>query len=98
MPARAESFAPLATRILPELPKLTTVVCLDGSIPGTVLLPGWLDGVPTEPWEAEPPDDVVMLVGTGGTTGRPAGSGPACDDFEGFECWDVNGLLMSMFG
>jgi acyl-CoA synthetase (AMP-forming)/AMP-acid ligase II len=27
----------------------------------------------TEPWQAEPPDDVVMLAGTGGTTGRPKG-------------------------
>ncbi|HEY2062099.1 MAG TPA: AMP-binding protein [Amycolatopsis sp.] len=68
-----ESFAPLVSRILPLLPKLATVVCLDGSIPGTVSLPDWLDGLEDGPWEVQPPDDVVMLVGTGGTTGRPKG-------------------------
>ncbi|WP_033293711.1 acyl-CoA synthetase [Amycolatopsis jejuensis] len=68
-----ESFAPLVTRIAGELPKLTTVVCLDGSFPGAVPFSEWLDSVSAEPWQAEPPDDVVMLVGTGGTTGRPKG-------------------------
>ncbi|WP_037305542.1 AMP-binding protein [Amycolatopsis orientalis] len=66
-----ESFAPLVSRILPGLPELTTVVCLDGSMPGAVPFPDWLDGDGTGPWEAAPPDDLVMLVGTGGTTGRP---------------------------
>ncbi|AUI59562.1 AMP-binding protein [Amycolatopsis sp. BJA-103] len=66
-----ESFAPLVSRMLPDLPKLTTVVCLDGSMPGAVPFSEWLDGAGTEPWEETPPDDLVMLVGTGGTTGRP---------------------------
>ncbi|WP_410656995.1 AMP-binding protein [Amycolatopsis sp. lyj-112] len=66
-----ESFAPLVARILPQLPKLTTVVCLDGSMPGAVTFSEWLDGAGVEPWQAEPPDDMVMLVGTGGTTGHP---------------------------
>ena len=26
-----------------------------------------------EPWQAEPADDLVMIAGTGGTTGRPKG-------------------------
>ncbi|OXM67600.1 AMP-binding protein [Amycolatopsis vastitatis] len=60
------SFAPLVEKIRPELPKLKTVVCLDdGSFEG------WLGDA--EPWEAPPVDDVVMLVGTGGTTGKPKG-------------------------
>jgi acyl-CoA synthetase (AMP-forming)/AMP-acid ligase II len=32
-----------------------------------------LDGLPGAPWQTEPIDDVVALVGTGGTTGRPKG-------------------------
>ncbi|WP_409496981.1 AMP-binding protein [Amycolatopsis sp. cmx-11-12] len=66
-----ESFAPLVSKMLPELPKLTTVVCLDGSMPGAVTFSDWLDGVGTELWEETPPDDLALLVGTGGTTGRP---------------------------
>jgi len=66
-----ESFAPLVSRMLPELPKLSTVVCLDGSMPGAVPFSDWIDGVGAEPWEEPPPDDLAMLVGTGGTTGRP---------------------------
>ncbi|MFD2465922.1 acyl-CoA synthetase [Amycolatopsis silviterrae] len=68
-----ESFAPLVSRIAGQLPKLTTVVCLDGSFPGAIPLADWLDGLPGEPWQADPPDDTAMLVGTGGTTGRPKG-------------------------
>ncbi|WP_336157247.1 acyl-CoA synthetase [Amycolatopsis sp. VC5-11] len=68
-----ESFAPLVSRIADQLPKLTTVVCLDGSFPGAIPLAEWLDGLPGTPWQAGPPDDTVMLVGTGGTTGRPKG-------------------------
>ena len=31
------------------------------------------DPDPVQPWQAEPVDDTAMLVGTGGTTGRPKG-------------------------
>ncbi|MFJ8911147.1 AMP-binding protein [Amycolatopsis sp. NPDC102389] len=64
-----ESFAPLVSRILPELPKLSTVVCLDGSMPGAVPFSDWLGE--SGPCEETPPDDMVLLVGTGGTTGHP---------------------------
>ncbi|MEV4599191.1 long-chain fatty acid--CoA ligase [Amycolatopsis sp. NPDC049253] len=67
------SFAPLVSRILPDLPAVTTVVCLDGSMPGAVSLPEWLDGLDAAPFDVPPPDDVALLVGTGGTTGRPKG-------------------------
>ncbi|MFF4598603.1 long-chain fatty acid--CoA ligase [Amycolatopsis sp. NPDC001319] len=67
------SFAPLVSRILPDLPAVKTVVCLDGSIAGAVSLPEWLDGLEATPFDVPPPDDVAMLVGTGGTTGRPKG-------------------------
>ncbi|WP_151481725.1 acyl-CoA synthetase [Streptomyces albicerus] len=68
-----EAYAPLIAKILPDLPKLTTLVCLDGSPDLGVPFARWLDGVPAEPWEATPADDTVMLVGTGGTTGSPKG-------------------------
>ncbi len=68
------AFAPLVAKILPDLPKLTTLVCLDGEPPNATPFGLWTGPEPAEPWQAEPPpDDIVMLVGTGGTTGRPKG-------------------------
>jgi acyl-CoA synthetase (AMP-forming)/AMP-acid ligase II len=77
----AAAFAPLVAKIAPELPELTTLVCLDGppaadqagAVPGAVAFADWLAGVSDEPWQAEPVDDVVMIAGTGGTTGTPKG-------------------------
>ena len=70
------AFAPLVAKILPDLPKLTTLVCLDGEPAGAVPFEEWIGPEPAEPWQAEPPDDIVMLVGTGGTTGRRQGPVP----------------------
>ncbi|WIX81897.1 long-chain fatty acid--CoA ligase [Amycolatopsis carbonis] len=67
------SFAPLVSRIVADLPAVKTVVCLDGPMPGAVSLPEWLGGLEAAPFEVAPPDDVALLVGTGGTTGRPKG-------------------------
>ena len=70
------AFASLVTKILPDLPKLTTLVCLDGEVPGAVSFRQWLadpELVQAQLWQADPVDDMVMLVGTGGTTGRPKG-------------------------
>jgi acyl-CoA synthetase (AMP-forming)/AMP-acid ligase II len=68
------AFAPLVAKILPDLPKLTTLVCLDGEHAPAVPFEQWIASEPAEPWQAEPPPgDMVMLVGTGGTTGRPKG-------------------------
>ena len=70
------AFAPLVAKIVPELPQLTTLVCLDGAgeaVPGAVPMAEWLAGVSAGPWQAEPAGDVVVLAGTGGTTGRPKG-------------------------
>ncbi|MEW2401089.1 long-chain fatty acid--CoA ligase [Streptomyces sp. NPDC046862] len=71
-----KAYAPLVAKILPDLPKLTTLVCLDGTdgSPGLgIPFARWLADVPVEPWDASPADDTVMLVGTGGTTGSPKG-------------------------
>ena len=67
------AFAPLVARIAPDLPKVTTLVCLDDDAPGAVQFSDWVDGISTEPWQAEPADDIVMIAGTGGTTGKPKG-------------------------
>ena len=72
-----ESFAPLVARIAPDLPKMTTLVCLDagagGGVPGAVAFGDWVDRLEGQPWQAEPVDDIVMIAGTGGTTGQPKG-------------------------
>jgi fatty-acyl-CoA synthase len=67
------AFAPLVAKIIPDLPKLTTLVCLDGEAPGATPFDLWIGAEGAEPWQAEPPGDLVMLAGTGGTTGRPKG-------------------------
>ena len=73
----AGAFAPLVARIAADLPKLTTLVGLDeeaaGEVTGAISLRAWLDGSSTEPWQADPPDDIAMIAGTGGTTGKPKG-------------------------
>ena len=56
-------YAPAYAEVVDGL-DLPTVVCLDD-------LDAWLgDG---SDFADEPPDDTVMIVGTGGTTGRPKG-------------------------
>ncbi|MBP2471745.1 acyl-CoA synthetase (AMP-forming)/AMP-acid ligase II [Crossiella equi] len=67
------SFAPLVSRLRAELPALSTVVCLDGGIDGAESFAEWTAGLPDSPWQADPVDDVALLVGTGGTTGRSKG-------------------------
>jgi fatty-acyl-CoA synthase len=67
------AFAPLVAKIRPDLPNLTTLVCLDGEPGHATPFDLWIGSEPGEPWQAGPPDDTVMLVGTGGTTGRPKG-------------------------
>jgi acyl-CoA synthetase (AMP-forming)/AMP-acid ligase II len=67
------AFAPLVAAVRDRLPGLTTLVCLDGGgDSGDPALEDWLAGAP-EAAGTEPPDDLVLLVGTGGTTGRPKG-------------------------
>ncbi|GAA1253309.1 long-chain fatty acid--CoA ligase [Pseudonocardia aurantiaca] len=75
------AFAPLVARIAPQLPQLTVLVCLDADLPDAPSLQGWLaeagadpaGDAAGDPADAPPPDDVSLIVGTGGTTGRPKG-------------------------
>ncbi len=70
-----ESFAPLVARITPELPNVTMLVCLgqDAGAAGAIAFDDWVDGLPGQPWQADPVDDIAMIAGTGGTTGQPKG-------------------------
>jgi fatty-acyl-CoA synthase len=67
-----ESFAPLVTRIRDDLPSLTTLICLDGALDGAL---GWDDFLASGSAPVDEPahEDLAMIVGTGGTTGRPKG-------------------------
>src|ERR1700759_402569 len=97
------AFGPLVAKIVPDLPQLTTLVCLDGDFPSALSFREWIGAEAAEPEPAGPlepgpagpgvgesgaggsgagaagaagsgvRDDLVMLVGTGGTTGRPKG-------------------------
>ncbi|WP_434443907.1 acyl-CoA synthetase [Lentzea sp. E54] len=68
------SFAPLVERIRGDLPALTTLVCLDGEAEGAVTFSDWLARHGREPDPVTvADDDLCMLAGTGGTTGRPKG-------------------------
>jgi len=63
-----DGFSTLVAEIAPELPWLTTLVRFEDEFEP------WLAAASGEPAaEADPPGDVVALVGTGGTTGRPKG-------------------------
>src|SRR4051794_11161688 len=60
-------YADMVAAIAEQLPTLRTAVCLDQED-----FEDWLaKGVAVE--QADPPDDLAMLVGTGGTTGLPKG-------------------------
>ncbi|GAA3239226.1 AMP-binding protein [Dactylosporangium siamense] len=67
-----EQFAPLIKQIHADLPGLTTLVCLDGPADGAL---GWDDflALGVAPVDEPALDDLAMIVGTGGTTGRPKG-------------------------
>jgi fatty-acyl-CoA synthase len=72
------SFAPLVARIRDELPLVRTWVCLDGTVEGALTWQEFLArGEPVQATrdqvDRQPVDDVAMIVGTGGTTGRPKG-------------------------
>jgi fatty-acyl-CoA synthase len=67
-----EHFAPLVEQIRDDLPQLRTLVCLDGTLDGTL---AWDDFLALRTGSVDEPsnEDLAMIVGTGGTTGRPKG-------------------------
>jgi acyl-CoA synthetase (AMP-forming)/AMP-acid ligase II len=56
-----------------ELPGLKALVCIDQRLDFAPSLEDWLEGVGTGSLHMEPASDLVMLPGTGGTTGQPKG-------------------------
>ncbi len=76
------AFEPLVNRIRDQLPKVHTFVCLDQD-PGAGPSPhlqgrnvGWdafSGGVSQPAPDLTDPDELALIVGTGGTTGRPKG-------------------------
>ncbi|MGO4333002.1 long-chain fatty acid--CoA ligase [Cupriavidus sp. 2TAF22] len=66
-------YAPLVAQLRADLPKLREVVCLDRAQPFAPSLEQWLAGCSGEPLEQPAADDLVMIAGTGGTTGKPKG-------------------------
>jgi fatty-acyl-CoA synthase len=66
-------FAPMMETARHELSKLRALVCLDAELPFAPSFNSWLAGIDDAPYQREPVDDLVMLPGTGGTTGKPKG-------------------------
>ncbi|AOY99547.1 AMP-dependent acyl-CoA synthetase [Cupriavidus sp. USMAHM13] len=67
------SYAPMVEQMRAQLSKLRVLVCLDRPQPFAPSLGEWLDGLDEQPFDVAPPDDLAMIAGTGGTTGRPKG-------------------------
>jgi len=66
------SFVEMVEKVRPKLPKLRALVCLDAALPLAASFDAWLsDDVGY--FQRAPLDDLVMLPGTGGTTGKPKG-------------------------
>lgn len=67
------NYAGMVEAMLPDLPKLGKVVCLDADLPFARSFESWLAGIGDEPFDRAPPDDLALIPGTGGTTGKPKG-------------------------
>jgi acyl-CoA synthetase (AMP-forming)/AMP-acid ligase II len=67
------AYLPMVEQMRAQLPKLKTLVCLDRACPIAPSCTDWLEGVADEPLQIAPRDDIAMIAGTGGTTGRPKG-------------------------
>jgi acyl-CoA synthetase (AMP-forming)/AMP-acid ligase II len=67
------TYADMIEQIRPQLTKLRVLVCIDRPMSFAPSLAQWLAEVSDEPLQVEPADDLVMIAGTGGTTGVPKG-------------------------
>jgi acyl-CoA synthetase (AMP-forming)/AMP-acid ligase II len=68
------SYADLVARVRDDLPKVRTWVCLDAEVPDALSWNEFLAlGDAGVCHDSAAVDDVAMIVGTGGTTGRPKG-------------------------
>jgi fatty-acyl-CoA synthase len=67
------SFAAMVEAVRPDLPRLRVLVCLDTELPFAPSFARWLEGLSDAPFQRGPLDDLAMIPGTGGTTGKPKG-------------------------
>ncbi|MGL3212227.1 AMP-binding protein [Bradyrhizobium sp. BR 1433] len=67
------SFAPMVDAVRPDLPKLRALVCLDAELPFAPSFDRWLGGLADDVYQRATIDDLAMIPGTGGTTGKPKG-------------------------
>ncbi len=67
------SFAPMVEQIIAGLPQLHVLVCLDQELPFAPSWQRWTEGMSTAPLQVDTADDLAMIAGTGGTTGKPKG-------------------------
>ncbi|MBR0794161.1 AMP-binding protein [Bradyrhizobium jicamae] len=67
------SFAPMVDSVRRDLPKLRAIVCIDTELPFAPSFDRWLSGLSDDPYQRQTVDDLAMIPGTGGTTGKPKG-------------------------
>ena len=67
------SFAAMIEAVRSELPKLRVLVCLDAELPFAPSFDGWLSDIADDHYQRATVDDLAMIPGTGGTTGKPKG-------------------------
>jgi acyl-CoA synthetase (AMP-forming)/AMP-acid ligase II len=76
------AYEALVERMVPDLPKLLLLVCLDRPSLAAPSLQSWLEGAGDDPVDVAPLDDIAMIAGTGGTTGQPKGVMLSCRNLE----------------
>jgi fatty-acyl-CoA synthase len=67
------AYASMVEQMRSALPKVRLFVCLDQACAFAPALATWLEGADDAPINIAPIDDLVMIAGTGGTTGLPKG-------------------------
>ena len=69
-----KAFAPMIDSLRAALPKVEAFVCLDADLPNAPSLESWLEGTSDELLEVlVDPEDLSLVMPTGGTTGRSKG-------------------------
>jgi fatty-acyl-CoA synthase len=67
------AYASMVEQMRAGLPKLRVLVCIDRPCAFAPSLAQWLEGVSDASIDVMPVDDLAMIAGTGGTTGKPKG-------------------------
>ncbi len=67
------NYAPMVEQMRAHLPKIRLWICIDQSTSYARSLDEWLADVSDAPLEVQPINEMIMLIGTGGTTGLPKG-------------------------